>query len=68
MASPTAAAPSPCRGVGIGEPLAFVDTRNPVAWGEADSKLPGAMRVPADEVERHMEEIRRERAVIIYCT
>ena len=51
-----------------GEQFAFVDTRNPQAWGEADTKLPGAIRVPADEVERHLDEIPRDRAVITYCT
>jgi hypothetical protein len=35
-----------------GEQFAFVDTRNPKAWGEAESKLPGAIRVPADEVDK----------------
>lgn len=51
-----------------GEPLAFIDTRNPQAWGEAGTKLPGAIRVPADEAEKHFEEIPRDRAVITYCT
>ena len=51
-----------------GEQFAFVDTRNPQAWGEADAKLPGALRVPADEGERHLNEIPRDRAVITYCT
>ena len=51
-----------------GEQFAFVDTRNPVAWGESDVKLPGAIRVPADEVEQHLSEIPRDRAVITYCT
>jgi rhodanese-related sulfurtransferase len=51
-----------------GEPFTFIDTRNPKAWGEADTKLPGAIRVPADEVEQHLEEIPRDRAVITYCT
>jgi rhodanese-related sulfurtransferase len=51
-----------------GEPFTFVDTRNPQAWGEADTKLPGATRVPADEVEQHLDEIPRDRAVITYCT
>ena len=51
-----------------GEPLVFVDTRNPQAWGEAGTKLPGALRVPADEVEQHLGEIPRDRAVITYCT
>ena len=51
-----------------GEPLVFVDTRNPKAWAEADTKLPGAIRVPADEVEEHLDEIPKDRAVITYCT
>lgn len=51
-----------------GEPFAFVDTRNPTAWGESDAKLPGAFRVPAGELEQHLSEIPRDRAVITYCT
>jgi rhodanese-related sulfurtransferase len=51
-----------------GEPLAFLDIRNPQAWDEADTKLPGAIRVPADEVEQHLDGIPRDRAVITYCT
>lgn len=51
-----------------GEPFTFIDTRNPKAWGEADTKLPGAIRVPADEVEQHLKEIAHDRAVITYCT
>ena len=51
-----------------GEQFAFVDTRNPVAWGESDVKLPGATRVPANELDEHLSEIPRDRAVITYCT
>jgi rhodanese-related sulfurtransferase len=51
-----------------GEQFAFVDTRNPQAWGESDVKLPGALRVPAGELEQHLDEIPRDRAVITYCT
>jgi sulfur-carrier protein adenylyltransferase/sulfurtransferase len=51
-----------------GEPLAFVDVRNPTEWGNAQTKLPGAIRVPAEEVEQYLNEIPRDRAVITYCT
>lgn len=51
-----------------GEPFAFVDTRNPQAWGESDQKLPNAIRVPADEVGQHLDEIPHDRTVITYCT
>jgi rhodanese-related sulfurtransferase len=51
-----------------GEQFTFLDTRNPTAWAEADTKLPGAIRVPVDEVEQHLDEIPRNRTVITYCT
>ena len=51
-----------------GEEFTFADTRNPQAWGAAETKLPGAIRVPAGELERHLDEIPRDRAVITYCT
>jgi len=51
-----------------GEEFAFVDTRNPTAWGEAETKLPGAIRVPADEVDEHLEQVPKDRTAITYCT
>jgi len=51
-----------------GEQFAFVDSRNPKAWAEADKKLPNAIRVPAEELEQHLAEIPKDRAVITYCT
>ncbi|HET9793108.1 MAG TPA: rhodanese-like domain-containing protein [Thermoanaerobaculia bacterium] len=51
-----------------GEPIAFIDARNPRAWADSDVKLPGAIRVPADDVEKHLPEIPRDRAIVAYCT
>jgi len=51
-----------------GEQFTFVDTRNPTAWGEANEKLPNAVRVAADQVEEHLNEIPKDRVVITYCT
>ena len=51
-----------------GEQFVFVDTRNPKAWGEAETKLPAATRVPADDVEMHLDQIPKDRTVITYCT
>lgn len=51
-----------------GEKFTFVDTRNPQAWAEADTKLPGAIRVSADDVEQHLDQIPHDRTVITYCT
>ena len=51
-----------------GEVFTFIDTRNPKAWGEAETKLPNAIRIPADEVEEHLDQIPRDRTAITYCT
>lgn len=51
-----------------GEQFAFVDTRNPKAWAESDKKLPNAIRVPAEELNQHLNEIPKDRAVLTYCT
>ena len=51
-----------------GEAFTFIDTRNPTAWAEAHTKLPGAIRIPADEIEQHLDQIPRDRTVITYCT
>ena len=51
-----------------GEQFTFLDTRNPTAWAESDKKLPNALRVPADELAQHLNEIPKDRAVITYCT
>jgi len=51
-----------------GERVAFVDARNPVAWGESKHKLPGAIRIPVDEVDQHIGELPENGTVITYCT
>jgi rhodanese-related sulfurtransferase len=51
-----------------GEQFLFVDTRNPHAWAQSNVTLPGALRVPADEVDQHLSELSRNKAIVTYCT
>lgn len=51
-----------------GEPFTFIDSRNPKAWSEADQRIPGAIRVPSDDVASHLSEIPHDRAIVTYCT
>jgi rhodanese-related sulfurtransferase len=51
-----------------GEEVQFVDSRNPQAWTAAKTKLPAAVRVPADEPEKHIANVGRDRPVVTYCT
>lgn len=50
------------------ERVTFVDARNPVAWGAATDKLPGAIRIPVDEVDQHIGKLPESGTLITYCT
>jgi rhodanese-related sulfurtransferase len=51
-----------------GESIVFVDARNPVAWGSSHQQLPGAVRIPVDEVTQHLGELTPGAIPITYCT
>ena len=51
-----------------GHPVTFIDSRNPIAWGSSKVNLPGARRIPIDQVERHLAALPRDRRLIVYCT
>ena len=51
-----------------GEDFVFIDTRNPNAWAESNSMLPGAMRITADKVEENLSRIPKDKPVVAYCT
>ena len=52
-----------------GEKLTFVDARNEQAWSESNVKLPGAIRIPVEDVEKRVGDLPEEdRTIITYCT
>ena len=51
-----------------GEETVLIDTRNPKAWAESDQKLPGALRIPADEIELHTHKLPRDQLIVTYCS
>lgn len=51
-----------------GEPIVFADARNAKAWSSSDRKIPGAVRVPSDDVQSHLEDLDSESTIIVYCT
>ena len=57
-----------------GESFVFVDARSPQAWDASDVKIPGAIRVPADQVQQHLGDIPDlgtipdVHATVTYCT
>jgi rhodanese-related sulfurtransferase len=51
-----------------GEPIVFVDSRSPQAWAVSYLRLPGAIRIPADQVDGNVKALPRGRPIVTYCT
>jgi len=49
-----------------GEAAVFVDTREAAAWAASDVKIPGAVRIPLDELGERAGVLPRGRAVVTY--
>ncbi len=50
------------------EAVTVVDSRALDAWKSSESQIPGSIRLPPDEVDKHLSEIPRDRLVVPYCT
>ena len=50
------------------EALTVLDSRASDSWKSSDVQIPGSIRVPPDEVDKHLSEIPRDRLVVPYCT
>ena len=56
------------RRMDAGEDFIILDTRNPQAWGEADTKAAGAIRIPLDELDENLSHIPKDKPIVAYCT
>ena len=56
------------RRMDAGEDFVVIDVRNPKAWAESDTMLPGAIRLPMDKLEESLHKIPREKPIVAYCT
>ena len=56
------------RRMDAGEDFTIIDVRNPQAWGQSDTMIPEAIRVPLDDFERHLSQIPKDRPIVAYCT
>jgi rhodanese-related sulfurtransferase len=51
-----------------GEDFTVIDVRNPQAWAEAQTVIPGAIRVTLDKLEESLPRIPKNKPVVAYCT
>ena len=45
-----------------------LDMVSPLAWDQIDVAIAGALRIPPDELRSHLNELPRDRDLIVYCT
>ena len=55
------------RQVDAGEAI-MLDVVAPGVWEQLDVAVPGAVRIPPDQVADRVGELPRERTIIAYCT
>ncbi|MGH9158771.1 MAG: rhodanese-like domain-containing protein [Vicinamibacteraceae bacterium] len=51
-----------------GGAITFADVRTLRAWDEAETILPGAIRLPLHELDDHAKKLQRDTLVVTYCT
>jgi rhodanese-related sulfurtransferase len=51
-----------------GEDFTVIDVRNPQAWASSNVMLPEAIRVPFDDLEKHLSKIPKSKPIVTYCT
>lgn len=51
-----------------GQQVTVVDSRAPHAWDDSDVKAAGAVRIPPDDVEKHVADLSPDDYVVVYCT
>ena len=52
----------------MGEDITIIDARSAEAWASSDVKAGGAIRVPPDDAEKHIADVKRDSYVLVYCT
>ena len=56
------------RKLDAGDDLQVLDVRNPVDYAAGSEKIPGAVRIPVDELEARFGELDPSKEVVAYCT
>jgi rhodanese-related sulfurtransferase len=55
------------RAIDADQRVIFLDVRSEPDWVQADRKLPGAIRVPADQLDQFFNIIPQNEMVVPYC-
>lgn len=51
-----------------GEDFTIIDVRKPEVWGQSDTMIPEAIRIPLDNLDENLPRIPKDRPIVAYCT
>jgi rhodanese-related sulfurtransferase len=51
-----------------GEDITIIDSRADHSWNGSDIKAGGAIRIPPDDIDEHIADVRRDKFGVVYCT
>lgn len=51
-----------------GEDITIIDSRSDDSWNGSSVTAGGAIRIPPDEVEKHIADVSRDKFAVTYCT
>src|SRR5215467_267764 len=49
-------------------PIVVVDSRSENSWEGSDKQIKGSVRIPIDQLEARMNELPRDKEIVIYCS
>jgi rhodanese-related sulfurtransferase len=50
-----------------GDRIILIDSRSSIAWGRSGVKIPGALRIPDDEIQQNLDELPKGVPIVVYC-
>jgi outer membrane protein OmpA-like peptidoglycan-associated protein len=50
------------------EPVTIIDSRSQGSYDATATKIKGAIRIPADDLQARLKDIPRDKEVVVYCT
>jgi rhodanese-related sulfurtransferase len=56
------------RHLDAGERFVILDDRSSEAWEKGATQIPGSVRIPPDELDKHLQKIPLNARIVTYCT
>jgi hypothetical protein len=49
-------------------PIVIIDSRSESSWEGSDKQIKGSVRIPIDQIEARMNELPKDKEIVIYCS